>query len=307
MTKKEHIIKLLDENSGISDVQISIQVNCSIGYANTIRREIQEQIDEERRLAGNSEYPNAIMPGESFKAVIMGDVHFPYHVRKVYDMAIDYAVKENPDVFILLGDYMDFYKISFWKTDPHMMPFEEEVEQGKLGLAELSSVLPDAKKFYMQGNHEERLMTYLKSNAPDIAKFRDLTVAELLDLNAMDFDYISTIDKLITGEPPWSIGKLYLMHGHEKKIAMTAVNHAKLFYDHCKVNLIAGHHHKSSEEIIKKMNFKLDGAWTIGCLCDLSPAFAPINKWNWGLAKVEVDSNGDFSVENRKIINGKVR
>lgn len=307
MTKREQIYALLDQNPTMSDVQLSIKTNCSVGYANSIRRERQEEKLDELRKNGNDEYPNAIMPGEAFKAVVLADPHCPYHVRRIYETALDYTVKINPNVLILLGDYVDFNKISYWRGDPHAMPFEEEVEMAKLGLAELASILPDAKKYYMEGNHEERLQQYLYTNAPEIAKFKGINISNLLELDNCDFQYISSISKICANEPPWSVGKLYLIHGHEKKIAMTAVNHAKLFYDYCKVNLMAAHHHKSSEEIVKKMNFKLDGAWTVGCLCDLSPRYQPINKWNWGLAVIDVESNGDFSVQNKKIINGKVR
>ena len=48
------------------------------------------------------------------------------------------------------------------------------------------------------------------------------------------------------------------------------------------------------------------GAWAVGCLCGLSPDYMPINDWNLGFAFITRENDGNFSVENKKIINGYI-
>jgi len=44
----------------------------------------------------------------------------------------------------------------------------------------------------------------------------------------------------------------------------------------------------------------------LGCLCELHPAYAPINKWSHGGAFVALWKNGDFEVTNKRILHGRV-
>jgi hypothetical protein len=55
------------------------------------------------------------------------------------------------------------------------------------------------------------------------------------------------------------------------------------------------------------MNGKITTTFSIGCLCELAPAYMPLNKWNNGCAMVELDENGDdFQFYNKRIYKGKV-
>jgi hypothetical protein len=47
--------------------------------------------------------------------------------------------------------------------------------------------------------------------------------------------------------------------------------------------------------------------WSTGCLCDLTPRYAVINRWNHGAAIVTVHADGEFDVHNFRIAGGKVR
>lgn len=48
--------------------------------------------------------------------------------------------------------------------------------------------------------------------------------------------------------------------------------------------------------------------WSTGCLCDLRPEYARINKWNHGFAAVTVHDDGSFDVSNQRVTaDGRVR
>jgi len=53
------------------------------------------------------------------------------------------------------------------------------------------------------------------------------------------------------------------------------------------------------------MNGKITTTWSTGCLCELSPPYAPLNKWNWGFSIVDLDGKA-FDVRNKRIYQNKV-
>jgi hypothetical protein len=53
------------------------------------------------------------------------------------------------------------------------------------------------------------------------------------------------------------------------------------------------------------MNGDITTTWSLGCLCELHPAYLPINKWNHGFAIVDVDGN-NFHVRNKRIHKGVI-
>ena len=46
--------------------------------------------------------------------------------------------------------------------------------------------------------------------------------------------------------------------------------------------------------------------WSTGCLCDLTPEYARLNRWNHGAAHVEISNGGDFHVTNFRIREGQL-
>ena len=56
------------------------------------------------------------------------------------------------------------------------------------------------------------------------------------------------------------------------------------------------------------LNGDLITTWSVGCLCELSPEYRPINKWNHGVIFMECDhaNGGSITVDNRRIINGSI-
>lgn len=51
---------------------------------------------------------------------------------------------------------------------------------------------------------------------------------------------------------------------------------------------------------------KVVSTWTTGCLCGLHPEFARMNEWNHGFAYVTSDIDGAFTVENKRIVDGRI-
>lgn len=109
-------------------------------------------------------------------ALIIPDTHRPFHHVKAYNLMLEVAsdLKSQLNEIVVLGDYADFYSVSSHSRDPrvfHML--QDEVVDVLAGLSELDHLFPDAKKVFLQGNHEFRLERYLVDKAPALFGITD--------------------------------------------------------------------------------------------------------------------------------------
>ncbi len=239
------------------------------------------------------------------KVLFVSDIHAPFHdieaVRKAFEVALD----ERVNTIVLGGDIMDNHALSFWK-DRKRADFVAELELMKSFLNEVRETFINSKIYYLWGNHELRYERFLLSHAEKLFGIEELQLENLLKLSDFQISKIDNRDQMQQFGRPFAIGKLYYLHGHEIKASYGAVNIARNMYLKAQDNIIFGHFHQTQEYIQKDINGSVKGAWAVGCLCDMSPDYSIINNWNSGFAIIEYEDNGDFTVYNRKIINGKV-
>jgi len=237
---------------------------------------------------------------------LLYDVHIPYHDETAYNLAINYLTNLKPKIsqLVLAGDYVDFKDVSFYKTDPDRMTFEAEIELVNNYLTALQNKFKNIPIIYLEGNHEQRLFRYVQDKAPNLS-FRN-RITDVLGLPKRKIIYISNIKEIVEGRQAFRLGKLYVLHGHEKRVSLGAVNLSRLFYSKCKTNVISGHHHRTDFCLVKKINQIHEGAWSVGTLGRLAEPYLPLNDWNHGFAYVDVYEDGFFEVHNKIIIEGKV-
>jgi len=241
--------------------------------------------------------PYQISPG---KHLILGDIHAPYHVKEALITALKYGKQDKVDTVILNGDIIDFYTLSRFEKDPRARDIKYEVDTVKSILRIIRSNFPDAKILFKSGNHDIRLERYLKVKAPELLGLEILNIRQLLELDKYGIECIP--DKNII-----KIGLLNLVHGHEFGRSISSpVNPARGLYLRGKAMAMCSHFHRTSDHTEKSMEDDVISCWSTGCLCELKPAYLPINKWNHGFARVNSFENGEFEVYNKKIIKGKV-
>jgi hypothetical protein len=103
-------------------------------------------------------------------------------------------------------------------------------------------------------------------------------------------------------------GKLCITHGHHIfKGIFSPVSPARGAWVKAKENIVVGHLHRSSFHVETDINGQTTGSWSLGCLCQKLPDYQPlVSNSQHGFAHVIVDKNGDFTVKNYMIINGKL-
>ena len=327
---------MYSQGASIRDVAKALRV--SYGAARTIIlasgvtlknmggvRKVHDSIDMESLAEAHSAYganpldmEEAVIPGElrplnvvdvtSHLTGILCDVHAPFHalskgadgaLHGAYMTALRYLKDRNCQTVVLNGDFMDCYQLSRHEKLESHRDFAWELDVTRGLLAHLRSFFGDEVRIiYREGNHEERLPKILAAKIPEL---RDMiSLPELLHLSKCNIEWLGNRDRL-------RIGSLWVDHGHEW-FGSGGVNPARAYRMKAGDNIMIGHVHRTTYDNFKRpLDGTLYAGWTVGCLCDLNPHYAPRNAWNHGVAVVELFDNGEFMVDNRIIINERIR
>lgn len=273
------------------------------------RMRTQEKSKKHRRPNGKAGFTTALPPTmarphkpynlPNGRALVLSDIHVPYHDPKALELALEYGDKIQPDTIYLNGDAADFFSISRWEKNPSERNLHRELVMVREFLCHLRERFPHAEMVYKIGNHEERWEKYMWLKAPEISGLTDFQIHKILDFDRYGI-------KEVVGKQKTKAGKnLTIIHGHEIFGATAPVNFARTLQTTLGVCTIAGHRHQTSEHSYKTADDKFIHCWSQGCLCDMSPEYAVFNRWNHGFCVVELEGN-DFQVDNKRIVDGKV-
>lgn len=233
---------------------------------------------------------------------ILSDVHVPYHSEIAVAAAVGFLKQQNLSGLLLNGDIADFYAISRYTKDPKQRDFKGELEAVRAFIAYLRQQFPDMPIVFKVGNHEERWQHWLWQHAAEISDDPRMSLTAWLGFSEYGVE-------LVEDKRPVMLGKLPVLHGHELPSGMAApVNVARGAFMKTLSTVMVGHSHRTSNHAESDMWHKETGCWSTGCLCDLRPDYARINRWNWGFAMVTVHKAGEFDVHNYRVMHdGTVR
>ena len=147
--------------------------------------------------------------------LVLSDIHIPHHDPESLEVALKHGEKIKADTIVLLGDVIDFYKISRFTKDPRQKGVSTEIDETVAFLQDLRKRFPKAKIIYYRGNHEMRLEHYICNGSPEIWDLVDNLLQSKLMFSGLDIEYRTE---------PFKIGKLLLMHGHEKPGGFAPMN-----------------------------------------------------------------------------------
>ncbi len=232
------------------------------------------------------------------RLAVLSDIHVPYHSIEAVTAALDKIKEEKPDSILLNGDTVDFYGLSRFQKDPRKRSVAHEL----LAVNDFLDVLQKfgANIYYKLGNHDERYEHYLMHKAPELLGIPEFKFENLLKAKERGMQVIG--EKRII-----KANKLNIIHGHEYPSVFSPVNIARGLYMKGKVSAMQGHNHQTSSHTETDMNGDIVTTWSLGCLCELNPAYMPLNKWNHGFAMVELDTNFvNYEVKNYSIYKGKI-
>lgn len=223
------------------------------------------------------------------RILVLADIHCPYHDIASVNKAIEDGKSRGVDTVIILGDMMDFHRISKYPNDPGTLSFQDEIRVGSQMAFSIRDSFPNAEIFYIEGNHEVRLEHYIQRNADEFRGMEELKMSNLLDLKMQDITYIQ--DAFI------HCGDMSFLHGHELR-GVGGVNPSRKLFAKMKKSAICGHLHRPESFYTRDGAGKLLQCHVLGHLGDPSPNYHPRNDWQHGYGIVEVTKGGVVRVDN---------
>jgi predicted phosphodiesterase len=236
------------------------------------------------------------LPKECHNILIISDIHFPNHDVKALGKALEYGKANNINCIVINGDLLDNEPFTNHDAPP---PNSSDVRDWFQMTEDFLDMLISEFKcpiYFVEGNHDNWYMRYLMKKAPVLFNDQYYTLSARLKLREKGIVWIPQTSVLM-------IGKLPVTHGHMiVKGFFSPVNPAKGVYNKIKGSMLIGHCHTTSEHSESNLQGDLNTTYSIGCLCTLAPDYDPFNcKHNLGFARVIVQENGNYRVENKRI------
>lgn len=233
---------------------------------------------------------------------VISDLHVPYHSEVAVEAAVKWLQKKRITTLLINGDFGDWYSISRFSKKPTLSNKKHDLTSQRDALTWLRSKFKKARIIFKKGNHDERWDHWLWNFAGELCDEEELQLETWLKLEKLGIECVGD-------QRPVMAGTLPILHGHELPKGITnPVGPARGAFLRTNHTILVGHSHRTSGHADSDMWHDETFCWSTGCLCGLHPAYAVVNKWNWGFAFVTVAQDRTFDVVNTRISkNGDVR
>lgn len=242
-------------------------------------------------------------------------VHTPMHDRRAWDLAIQVAMKMQPEYVVLLGDMLDLAPFGKYTTEPDLhwttMPTLIELHWY---LGQLRLACPRAEIVWLEGNHEYRLRRMLMDQLKEAVDLRPvddpngpeaLSVERLLSLKALDIEYLGAYPEA----EYWLWDRIRVYHGTTVRKGSGAST-AAIIRD-TNVSVVCGHVHRL--ELAAKTTTSASGHTTVYAMCPgticridgVVPGSTRRSNWQQGLGVANFMPDGLVTMEIMPIEDGR--
>jgi hypothetical protein len=240
-----------------------------------------------------------VIPTSILKLGILSDLHIPEHDHVALTVAIKDLKASKIDGLLLNGDILDMHAVSRHFKDPAKARVKKEFELGLEFIKAIKKHFPDMPIYFKEGNHEKRWTAWLRTRALEIWDDEEYTIPAKLRLGEHHITWIPN-------NQPIKYGDLWIIHGNEIT-GNSRVSPAYAVSLKTHEPTLTGDKHRGDKRIIKhQLSGKLDIYYTTGCLCGLRADYLTNNDWTHGFAMAYVNSQGNISVDNKDIFDGKI-
>jgi predicted phosphodiesterase len=140
----------------------------------------------------------ALSDKDYVKVAIIPDMHMPYHDMKAVMAVLNVVSDWKPDIFVNLGDLLDFYQISQFSRDPRQatMLGDDLYEAAEMIGNFRDAAGQECDMHWIKGNHEDRWNRHLiKNSAEFYALFEENSFMSFMDLSQHnihfhDYDFV---------------------------------------------------------------------------------------------------------------------
>ena len=274
MNDRDYVVYLKDEENK-SWRYIANELNRTEDSARSFYRRVKGTHEKKPKFKYSSE---EIDSGDAVRIAFPTDIHAPYHDKYAVALAVKIIKEFDPDILACGSDAIDFYSVSSFDKNPKRLnKLQSEIDAWKEIQKELTFVSPNADRYYLSGNHEDRLRRYLWRH-PELESLDVLKMESLLGFNALGV-------KTYTDEI--AIGTLVIKHGQyvRKEAAYSA--RAELDAERYSVNTMTGHTHRGGTYYARTRSgiVRADECF---CLCSLDADYVKRPNWQHGIVVVTV-------------------
>ena len=249
---------------------------------------------------GLKQVPEPLQFKKEGQWLFIADPHIPYHDEVALEAAIKFGVDNKIPNLFGLGDWVDFYKMSDYVSDPRLASPSNELDVLRKFLKSIKKYFR-GEKVYKVGNHEDRYERYLYQRASAVVGIEAFQLDKVLGLDELGFKYIASKQRA-------TVGDYNVFHGPELQSgASSPISPAKSLHGKISASGLVGHHHVTSNYThVSQITKVLTHTHSIGCLCLMVKGYSPVNGWNHGFGHARVNSKGQTEFRNYVIDRGKV-
>lgn len=249
-------------------------------------------------------------PTGTRKVVLLPDLHHPHHNVAAWRAVLQFLEWFKPDEVNLIGDAMNMDAVDHWLRDKRNLRalegrriiagydwFDQDI------LSKIESTCPQAHWCYMEGNHEDWINIVVDRDPA----LEGLVEPEIvLKLRQRGWEWIPYLTKkgnsVTRGIKHY--GKLIVFHGQ-----YTNKYHAAKTADMFSKSCAYGHTHDIQlyTKVTVDDHKGYHTAQSIGCLCEMSPAFMKgrYNRWVNAFGVLYVREDGTYNLYVPIIIKGR--
>jgi len=238
--------------------------------------------------------------GDDYEVVLVGsDMHFPYQDDRVIDGFIDLIRTIEPHRVILNGDICDFFSLShFNKGNERLDDLQDELDQGNHFRTRVRTAAPNAIIDETEGNHDNRLITYVAQNARSLKSLRGLRPESLIPYEELEINRHPGCGFLLRKE---------FLVKHGTRVSSIAGGTARSELAMNGVSGVSGHVHRSESA---QVNNYANHSWHVaGTMSRLDPDYIQgMPNWNQSVLLVEISNLSDLiNVTNIPMFEGALR
>lgn len=230
--------------------------------------------------------------------VFLSDIHIPYQDTALVASALRLIEDVRPDRVVINGDVADFFQCSrFNMAEERMEELQSDIDAANAFRRSVREAAPNAAIDETEGNHDNRITTYVRKNARAVASLRSLEPRFLFAYDDLDINVHPGCGFLLR---PFFLVK----HGTIVRGEAGATAKAELLA--AGINGISGHTHRLAT--YRKSGYG-QRQWTEqGCMCRLDPDYVPggVPNWTQGIAVGEFSASA-FVIHEVPFTDGALR
>lgn len=279
------------------------------------------KLAKSRRPRVQIEHRAPSSPSGSFIRVMVPDVHGCFHDSPALS-AFLYDLKSlSPREVVIMGDILD---CGGFLAEHHTWGYvaeadycyEDDISAANAVLDEIQKAAPNAKIYFLEGNHERRVETWCltaltrskksgKNSYKDVKRLTDALAPEsVLHLEERGIEYFKQgrFYHDLNIRATIKLGDCHFTHG-----SRAGQNAAAATLRDFGAPVVFAHTHQIQQASGNNVSSGTMAAWNVGCLCDLQPLYGHDRKTNWnhGYGVQFVNPSGNFAHVTAHIIKGE--